>query len=208
MLITIVLLNTSLWGQEKKNSLTVGVIAASFISVEDREFEGDRYPGYYRCPSPGIELVYMRAISEGFELGTGINYQLGFVSSYINYHERRFKFNDICFPLLFKKYFKIRDYDHLYVTTGIYFGRTKNIKIEYPVSSGWIPWPYYSTVENYSDDVRYSDLYVDLGYHTSSKKTFTFSFAPFFKYRINPTWLNYHQNKFHFGIKLNYSLNF
>ncbi len=119
----------------------------------------------------------------------------------------RFKFNDICFPLLLKKYFKIKDYDHLYFTTGIYFGKTTKINAEWPASSGWILYPNYK-VENYSDDVRYSDVYVDFGYHTSLKKTFTFSFAPFLKYRLNPTWLNYHQNKIHFGIKLNYSLNF
>lgn len=207
MLSTIMLLNISLFGQEKKNNFTIGGIAAYYISVENHEFEGDRYPGYYRYPSPGIEFVYMREIFRRFDIGAGINYQLGFVSSYINYHERRFRFHDICFPILLRKYFQVKDYDHLYFTAGIYFGKTNNIKVEYPVSSGWIPWPNYSILENYSDDIKYSDLYVDFGYYTSLKKTFSFSIAPFLKYRINPTWLNYHQNKIHIGIKLNYSLN-
>jgi hypothetical protein len=192
---------------QKKNSLTISTIAAIYNGVEDEDYSG-RHLGYYRYPSPGLELSYKKEIFNGFYIGTGINYQLGFVSSYINNYERRFTFNDICFPLLFTKYFKVKDKEHFFLTSGIYLGKTIKIKAQYPTSPRWIEWPDYKTIENYSDDIRYSDFYVDFGYHTLLKKHFIFSFAPFFKYRINTTWLNYHQNKFQFGINVNYSLNF
>ncbi len=205
--LVILLIPASLWGQDKKNNITVSGILARYISVEDQEYNWDRHGGYHGRPSPGAELVYMRSMGSGFELGTGLYYQLGFVSSYINNSEKRFKFNDVSFPVLLKKYFKIKYYDHLYLTTGIYFGKTTNVKSEWPNSFGWQTYPNYK-VENYSDDIVFSDVYFDFGYHTSLQKTGVFSIAPFCKYRINPTWLNYHQNKFHFGIKINYSLKF
>lgn len=201
-------INSSVMAQEKKNSLTASGIAVKYRSIEDKDYNWDRHHGYYGVPRPGVELVYMRAISRGFKLGTGITYQRGKASSYVNDRERIFKFNDVCFLLLLKKYFNIKTYNHLYFTTGIYFGKTKNIKAFWPNSFGWQPWKDYNLIENYSDDINYSDLYFDFGYHTSLKKTLTFSFAPFLKYRLNPTWLNYHQNKLHYGIKVNYALNF
>ncbi len=73
MLLTVILLNTTLFGQDKKNSLTVGGIATSYISVEDQVYNWDRHEGYHRSQKPGVELVYMRTIFGGFELGTGIN---------------------------------------------------------------------------------------------------------------------------------------
>ncbi len=208
-MLAIILFATTLWGQEeKKNNLTISGILARYISIEDQEYDWDRHEGYHRGPSPGVELVYMRSLGNSFELGTGINYQLGFVSSYINNHERRFKFNDICVPVLLKRNFRIKKHENWYATTGLYFGKTKNINAEYPTSPGFRPVSDITSTDYYSDDCKYSDLYLDFGYHTSLQKTGVFSFAPFFKYRINSTWLNYHQNKFHFGIKINYSIKF
>lgn len=206
MLLIIISLNTSVFSQ-KKNSLTVSAIADNYVGIKDQFYDG-RNLDYNSIPGPGIELSFMSEIFKGLNIGTGINYQLGLASSYINYYERRFKFTDICFPLLLRKYIKIKDYEHLYITTGIYFGKTKNINVDFPGSNGWNRWPDYSTIENYSDDILFSDMYLDFGYHSSLNKLFTISVAPFFKYRINTTWLNYHQNKFHFGIKINYALNF
>ncbi len=199
-------LSISVFGQ-KKNCLTVSAIAANYIGVKDEHYDG-RNLDYNFIPGPGVEINYMFEILKGINIGTGINYQLEFTSSYIDYYERRFKFNDISFPILLKKYIKIKDYEHLYVTTGIYFGKTKNIDVDYPGSNGWNPWPNYDTLENYSEDIRFSDLYLDFGYHSSLNKCFAFSFAPFFKYRINTTWVNYYQKKNNFGIKLNLSFNF
>lgn len=208
ILLSIVFYSNLLCGQERKNKLIVGGILTYHISAEDQEYNWDRHQGYQRNPSPGIELVYMRTLFRGFELGTGINYQLGFASSYINDYERRFKFNDICVPVLLKKDFKIKGHNHWHSTTGFYIGKTANVKVEYPTSGPWQPWPDYSTIENYSDDNIYSDIYFDFGYHTSLQNTGVFSISPFIKYRFNTTWLNYHQHKIHFGIKINYSLNF
>lgn len=208
-MLAIILFATTLWGQEeKKNNLTISGILARYISIEDQEYDWDRHEGYHRGPSPGIEFIYMRSLGNGFELGTGINYQLGFVSSYINDHQRRFKFNDLGVPVLLKKNFKINGHDHWYCTTGFYFGKSTNVKIERPTSPGFRPVPDITLTDYYSENINYSDVYFDLGYHTSLQKPGVFSFAPFLKYRINSTWLNYHQNKFHFGIKINYSLKF
>lgn len=208
MLLSIVFYSNLLWAQERKNNFTVSGVFTYNTSVEDQEYNWERQHGYQRNPSPGIELVFRRTLIKGFEFGTGINYQLGFASSYINNYERRFKFNDISVPVLLKKGFKIKDNDHWYSTTGFYIGKTTNVKVEYPTSGPWQPWPNYSTIENYSDDIVYSDIYFDFGYHTSLQKIGVFSISPFIKYRFNTTWLNYHQNKIHFGIKINYSLNF
>lgn len=192
---------------QRKNSLTISAIAANYTGVKDENYDG-RKIGRNHLPGPGAEIIYMREIYNGLNIGTGLNYQLGFMGSYINHYERRFKFNDICIPLIIRKHIKIKDFEHLYVTSGVYFGKTTNIKVEYPTSFEWKEWPDYSGLENYSDDIRYSDFYFDCGYHSSLNKRSVFSVAPFFKYRINTTWLNYHQNKFHLGFKFNYSLYF
>jgi hypothetical protein len=206
IMLTIGILTSSVFGQ-KKNSLTVSVIADNYTGIKDEHYDG-RKMGYNRLPSPGTEIIYMREIFNGLNIGTGISYQLGFMGSFIDYNETRFRFNDICFPLLLKKYVKIKDFKHLYTTAGIYFGKTTNIKAQYPTSYEWKSIPDNSTIANYSDDDRYSDFYFDFGFHTSLSKRSVFSVAPFFKYRINTTWLNYHQKKLHYGVKLSYSISF
>ena len=206
IILVIMILALPVFGQ-KKRSLTISGVAAKFINKEDQVYDWDRHEGYFHYANPGIELIYMQEISERFELGAGVSYQHGAVSSYIKNGEHTFTFDDICISLLFKKYIKIKEYDHLYTTTGFYNGKTTKIKAAWPASSGWIQLPT-NKVAYYSDDVVFSDFYLDFGYHTSLKKTFIFSVAPFLKYRINNTWMNYHQNKFHYGFKLNFSLNF
>jgi len=203
------MLTSSVFGQ-KKNSLTVSVIADNYVGLKYQNYNSPNY-NYNRLFGPGVELIYLREIFKGLDIGTGINYQSGFMASRRNteyFQYRRFHFNDIGFPILLKKYFKIRDYDKLYLTTGIYFGKTTKIKAEYATRGPWYEFPEISTLENYSDDISYSDLYFDFGYHASLNKLFTYSFSPFFKYRINTTWLNYYQKNYHFGLKLNFTLNY
>lgn len=190
----------------KKNAITVSGILIHFISNKDRKFESNKAHGFNQMPiSPGIQLEYMRNFWNTFEIGMGIEYQRGFVSSYLNYDQRRFRFNDISISILAKKTFKLKNQHYVYCTTGLYIGKNTNIKIEHPTSSVWYALPENSTIENFSNDAAYSDLYFDFGYCLTNKLT-GFSIAPFFKYRVNTTWLNYHQKKINYGIKLNYSI--
>ena len=202
----IIMLALPVFGQ-KKNSVTISGIIAKFTGMKDESYHGQKLD-YDLYPGLGAELIYMRNIENELEIGTGLNYQLGLAASFFSPGgETGFIFNDISLPILLRKYIKLRTHNKFYATTGFYFGKTTKVKALWRASSGWKQFPA-NKVENYSDDVTFSDFYLDFGYHTSLKKKFVFSVAPFLKYRINNTWMNYHQNKFYYGFKLNFSLNF
>ncbi len=207
MLLAIIILSaTKVWGQEKKNIFRISGIAAHYIGNGNNKSLGPIFE-YYNFPVDlGGELLYFRHLSEKFEIGTGFNYQNGRVASY---RSRRFEFYEISFPFVIKKDFIFNEKNSCFLTSGIYWGKTILRKTENPDSAGnWHEFPSLEFVENYSDDISFLDIYLDAGYSFSISKLSEISLAPFAKYRANTTWLNYHQNKYHFGIKLNYSLKF
>jgi hypothetical protein len=63
------------------------------------------------------------------------------------------------------------------------------------------------TIAGYSADHFFSDIYFDSGY-TRSYTWGELAIAPFFKYRMNQTWLNTYQERFYWGVKFNYSFTF
>lgn len=52
----------------------------------------------------------------------------------------------------------------------------------------------------------FTDYYLDAGFSRTIFKQNEISIAPFLKSRINTTWLNLHEKKFMYGIKLTYSI--
>ncbi|KAF0239481.1 MAG: hypothetical protein FD181_69 [Prolixibacteraceae bacterium] len=207
-LLAIILFATALCGQEKKNSFRISGIAAHYIGIEDDELIGS-YWGYYSFPvDRGFEFSYFRHLSKSIEIGTGFNYQSGRVASYRS-SLKRFHFYEINIPFVLKKDFIFNEKSSCFLTSGIYLGKTYLQKAENPDSAGnWHEFPSLDYLVNYSDDISFLDIYLDAGYSFSLSKLGEISLAPFAKYRANTTWLNYHQNKYHFGIKLNYSLKF
>jgi hypothetical protein len=190
--------------QEKKNKILVTGILTHYINYE-REKLGPTI-GYYRYSvMPGIEALYSRQIFNNVNVSTGINYQTGKISSYIS-APRRFQFQELSVPLLFQKRILGNTEKSLFLTLGIYCGKTININIQTQGEyDNWHNWNVDFPIEGYSDDTFFTDFYFDSGYSKTIKNSDYLSFAPFLKYRINTTWLNYHQRDIHFGIKLIYS---
>lgn len=207
-LLAVSLLTTPLWGQEKKNSIQLAGIIAHYINIEKHQLDGP-FQGYYESlVDPGLEILYFRSLFKTASIGTGFNYQKGRVASYLS-GLRRFDFYEISFPFVLKKDFVFNEKNSCFLTSGIYWGKTILRKAENPDSAGnWHEFYNLEYMENYSDDISFLDIYLDAGYSFSLSKLGEISLAPFAKYRANTTWLNYHQNKYHFGIKLNYSLKF
>jgi hypothetical protein len=205
MLLVFLVLTTTLCGQEKKNTITVSGIAAHFINNEKYDLIGPE-PGYYKSKvDPGVEIIFLRSLAKNIKIGTGFNFQNGRVASYMS-GLRRFDFYELSIPVILQKGFALNEKNRYFFTTGLYGGKTVIQKYASPTSSGtWVEYKEYSHLENYSDDVYFIDIYFDAGYSRSFAKLGDISLAPFVKYRANTTWLNYHQKRPHWGVKLSYS---
>lgn len=209
-LLFIFLFSTNLlWGQEKKNSITVSGAIAHYIKIED--FNVTPFDGYYVFPlSPGAELIYSRQIFPKLDLCTGLSFQKVRVSSNVDIsydYILRFRYNELSIPLLLRRFFTLKNQNLWYISLGVYNGKQMNIISEYPERVGWKNWGEIKTIANYSNDHFFTDIYFDIGY-SKSHSWGDLSIAPFFKYRINPTWLNTYQNRINWGVKLIYSLKF
>ncbi len=205
LMIIILFMNFTLMGQQNKYEMKVGAIVAQYVKIEEGDFTS--VPGYYNFPiSPGIELLLSRHLWDKFSIETGINIQQGNVSSYVNEVQKRFHFTEVSIPILLQKTFLLDNNNSCYFSTGIYLGKVISIKDDYYTSFGWEESSEIQKVIHYSDDKTMSDLYIDLGYSKPLTSKLNISFSPFFKYRFNSTWLNYHYKKIHYGIKINVSL--
>lgn len=209
LLLSISFLIVNVSAQNKKNSILIGGSIAHYIKIEEQNFEPFTPPdGYYNFPiSPGLEFNYLRKIAGDIELGTGISFQKVHVSSFIDYI-RRFRYNELCIPLLIRKSILLSNSDYISFSTGVYFGKQRKIESDYPTSYAWDTWEDLTSIAGYSEDVFFTDFYLDAGFAIKLVKNNYLILSPYMKYRFNETWLNYHQNKFHYGFKLNYSLNF
>ncbi|MEN8123174.1 MAG: hypothetical protein ABFS35_22745 [Bacteroidota bacterium] len=201
--LSLVLLTAS--GQEK-NSFQVSGIIAQYQKIEERKFSP--VPGYYHFPlSPGVEIKYSRQIADGMTIGTGINYQKGNVSSVFR-TQNRFHFTEVSVPVLIRKSFRFKNQKLYYFSTGVYWGKMTQVTKDYYTSFGWREHPNIETTPYYSDDISFSDLYLDFGYIKPLNPKFDLSFSPWIKYRLNTTWLNHHHKKIHCGIKIIVGLKF
>jgi hypothetical protein len=208
LLLSILVGQIHLLGQEKKNTITLGGITAHYINNEKYDLIGP-FHGYYKFPvDPGFELLYFRSLSKNIKIGTGLDFQKGRVASYMS-GLRRFKFEEISVPIMLQCESMLNEKNNLFLTMGIYAGKTILLKAASPTSNeNWNDYQDFSIIENYSGDVYFADIYFDAGYSKSITKVGNISIAPFVKYRMNTTWLNYHQKKTQFGLKLIYSLRF
>lgn len=198
----------SLSSQEKKNSFKISGIAAHYIGNETYG-KVDYHPGYYSFPIDiGIEVNYFRHLPFSINIGTGLSYQKGRVASHVSGF-RRFQFYEISIPLLLQKGYSLNQKSYLFFTTGVYFGRMNLQGVQSPTSGGtWKEFGILEHLEGYSDDNHFLDISLDAGYSCKLKKWSEISFSPFLKYRINTIWLNTHQERLHYGVKLIYSFNF
>lgn len=201
-LLILMLFNNPLCGQNKKFKIQAGGILAQYLKMNGYDYSD--YPGYYHFPvSPGAELLFSAQIIQGFSIETGFNFQNGKVFSFEA--SQRFHFTEASIPLLLKKEFTTNS-KVFFFTAGAYLGKLTSVNYEYFTSFGWEESSDITDVAYYSDDKFLSDLYLDLGYSTPLSSKFDISFSPFFKYRINTTWLNHYHKKFHYGVKVNVSL--
>jgi hypothetical protein len=194
-----------LCGQQKKNTISISGIVAHFINNEKYHLI---YPfsGYYESKiDPGIEMLFFRSITNNTKIGIGFNFQKGRVASYMS-GLRRFNFDEISIPAILQTGFTIKEKNRCFLTAGVYGGKTILKKYASPDRfENWNDSKDFKYLENYSDDLYYMDIYFDIGYSRSLGKGSDLSLAPFIKHRANTTWLNYHQQKVHFGAKLIYS---
>ena len=206
-LFVVLFISGPLWGQEKKNSIKLSGIVSHYINNEKYDLNGP-FGGYYESSfDPGAEVLFFRKLSENIKIGTGVNYQKGRVASYMS-GLRRFQFRELAIPVIIQKDFLLNKNNRWFLSTGIYSGKMILKKAESPDSfEHWHDFVILDRIENYSDDVYFADIYFDTGY-SRIISCGELSVAPFAKYRINTTWLNYHQKELSYGIKLNFIFNF
>ncbi len=208
-MLAIILFATTLCGQEKKNSFQLTGIITHYINNEKYQLNG-AVPGYYEFSvDPGFEILYLRSLSNTISFGTGFNYQKGRVASYLS-GLRRFHFNEVSLPLLLQTTHTFKAKNKLFISPGTYIGVVSNIVAESPDKNGnWqIYTDFWYPIEKNSDDIFFVDLYFDVGYGRLLTNNSEISIAPYIKYRLNTTWLNLHEKRFIFGIKLSYSIKF
>ena len=168
------------WGQEKKNTISISGIAAHFVNNEKYHLIGP-FHGYYESKiDPGIEILFLRSITNNTKIGTGFNFQEGRVASYMS-GLRRFNFDEVSIPAILQTGFTIKEKNRCFLTAGVYGGKTILKKYGSPDNSE--NWRDYTTdfkdLENYSDDVYYMDIYFDMGYSISFGKGSNLALAPF-----------------------------
>jgi len=207
ILFNLIIIGSNLFAQNRIDNIKISVSFAHYFNVEERQLI-NTFPGYYENSfDPGFELLYNFNIKERFYFGTGLNYQYGRNASYIH-ALRRFNFSELSIPVVFSLGITTNKKSGLLMSVGFYLGKIIKIKTQNPSSGGeWIEGDITEYVENYSDDNTFLDLYTDIGYFHNIFKKDIISITPFLNYRLNTTWLNYHQQRIHVGIKLNYLFN-
>jgi len=193
------------WAQEKKNRIVFGSMVTRFNNIEILNFYKTISYGYYEHPAgPGIEAIYYRCLTPNTCVGTGISWQHGRVASDIS-AVSRFRFDEIGVPMVFQTGFNFCRNYRFFFTTGLVFGDIVHTTAETPDKyEYWHTFPIsYST-----DDTFFIDYYLDAGFCRTIFKQNEISIAPFLKSRINTTWLNLHEKRFMYGIKLTYSIKF
>lgn len=193
--------------QVKKNKISISGILTHYINIEEEKLYGG-FDGYYNYVIvPGTECLYSRLVQNSLEISIGINYQIGKVASYIS-EPTRFQFHEISLPILFRINKNVREKGSWHLSTGSYIGKTLGITAEVPGKyDKWTELDNYRDLEGYSNDKTFIDIYFDTGYSVKLKYNKLISFSPYLKHRINTTWLNAHQKKFQYGVKLSYSFN-
>lgn len=202
----LIFIGSNLFAQNRVDNIKISVSAAHYSNVEEKQLLR-HFPGYYeKSFDPGFELMYNLNLKGGFYIGTGLNYQYGRNASYI-FSLRRFNFSELSIPLLFMLRTSSLKKNGLLLSAGLYGGKIIKIKTQNPSSGGDWLGDMTKRTENYSDDNTFLDLYTDIGYFHKIFNESILSITPFLKYRLNTTWVNYHQQKLHFGIKINYLIN-
>lgn len=207
ILIVIIISGIPLRAQETKNSVVLSGVLAHYEQISKYR-SAKVVPGYYQYPvDPGIEVLYLRYLNKNTSLGTGFCYQKGRISDFIK-NPDRFNFAEVSIPLLLSRHFKFEESNGLLITTGLYGGKTILHKAEF-IDNGnaWHENRDFN-IEWYSEDVFFLDIYFGAGYAYSFSQNRIISIMPFIKYRANTVWLNDFQEKFHYGVKLSYSINF
>jgi len=207
-----IIVSNCLYGQEKKNSISLSGTVAQYFGIQD--FGSPKTEDSYHFPiSPGAQLIYWREIFSTVELGLGLNYQNIHHQSQLDtdisgyFGSRKFQYEELSIPLVLKKSFPAKNQNHWYIILGAYNGKQRNIKLQGYSSPGW-GLRDYTKVGGYSKDHFFTDLYIDAGYALQLGSLGEISLAPFYKYRINSTWINTYLKKSILGINLNYSFNF
>lgn len=198
--------------QEKKNRISLSGSVAQYYGIHD--FGKPKTEDSYHFPvSPGAQFIYWRQIFASVDLGIGINYQKVHYQSQLDtdvpgyFGSRKFQFEEFSIPLLLRKNIPANNHNHCYITLGVYNGRQQNIIVKGYGSPGWGERDY-TTLGGYSNDQFLTDLYLDAGYALHIGGSGEISLAPFYKYRVNQTWVNTYSRKSIVGINLNYSLKF
>lgn len=195
-----------LFGQEKKNMIVFGSMVTRFNDIELYDLHQSFY-GYYEHPAgPGIEALYYRCLTPNTRIGVGLSWQHGRVASYLSGF-RRFRFDEVGIPLVFQTGFTFCRNYRFFLTTGFVFGDILHITAEAMGKyEDWHAYDGFDTTEKNSNDTFFADYYLDAGFSRTIFKQNEISIAPFLKSRINTTWLNLHEKRFMYGIKLTYSI--
>ncbi|HPE75673.1 MAG TPA: hypothetical protein PLC80_06270 [Draconibacterium sp.] len=206
IIIIILLFCNRIHAQTKNNGLIISGIASHYIHKQNYR-EDTR--GYYNYPvDPGFEILYFRKIRETVYLGAGYNYQTGRIASVVDFI-MRFQFSEQNLPIVIRKEFSIKEKTYWFSSSGFYFGRNETTRVESLKKNGnWSPPFDMELVANYYDDNNFIDFYIDTGFCYSLNNWSEISTSAFLKYRIDKTWLNYHESRTHYGIKLSYNLKF
>ena len=196
------------WGQDKKNRLVFGSMVTRFNDIELYNFHGSFY-GYYEHPAgPGIEAIYYRCLTPNTRIGSGLNWQHGRVASYLSGFIR-FRFDEVGVPLVLQTGFTFCRNYRFFLTTGFVFGDVLHINVEILGKyEDWHIYDRFDSAEKNSNDTFFADYYLDAGFSRAIFKQNEISISPFLKNRINTTWLNLHEQRFMYGIKLTYSIKF
>jgi len=196
------------WGQEKKSMVVIGSMATRFSNIELHSLHGPHY-GFYKHPAgPGIDALYYRCLTPNTRIGTGLSWQHGRVASYLS-ALRRFRFDEIGVPIVIQTGFTFCRNYRFFLTTGVVFGDVVHIRAESPdKNESWHVYDDFDSIEKNSSDTFFIDYYLDAGFSRTIFKQNEISIAPFLKNRINTTWLNLHEKRFMYGIRLTYSIKF
>ena len=151
-------------------------------------------------------MVYYRYLTLNTCIGTGLGWQNGKVASYIS-GLRRFKFDEVGVPFVLRTGFTFCQHYRFFLTTGIILGDMVHITAESPdKNESWHVYKDFDSVEKNSNDTFFVDYYLDAGFSRTIFNQNEISISPFLKNRINTTWLNLHEQRFMYGIKLTYSI--
>ncbi len=204
-MLAIILFATTLWGQEKKNSFVISGDFCHYWPIEESKLS--YFPGYYRpLFNPGIELTYSKKLFENSNLGFGLNYQFGKFGARVGY-VGRFKLEELSIPIVYTRYISLFGIKRFVLSTGMYNGILLKYSAESAGSAIWyIRPPEYIT--NLSSDKFFTDLFIDFGFNLLKGNIGDLTVAPFFKIRINGTWLNYYYRNFNGGFRIKYSFDF